>query len=207
MGISLVFVEEVVVVPVKRRHWSGLWAQRTPAVLGMQRDCCHLQWLFCRIHRPSCCAPARMIARWVASQRRTGRPSGADSAQSLPGIELLRLNQISCQNPEVSMLGAVEFDFPIGRPNDRLVGNSIRVATIRALLAANRTRLVRASVDVNHVRHFPDYTADAGDRVLCLPEKLNGHRRKIEALEGAERYVSGRHRKTNRPASLLYFRG
>ncbi len=63
------------------------------------------------------------------------------------------------------MLGAVEFDFPIGRPNNRLVGNSIRAATIRALLAANRTRLVRVSVDVNHVRHLPDYTADAGNRV------------------------------------------
>jgi hypothetical protein len=49
------------------------------------------------------------------------------------------------------MLGAVEFDFPISRPNNRFVGNGIRVAAIRALLTANRTRLIRASVDVNYV--------------------------------------------------------
>jgi hypothetical protein len=59
------------------------------------------------------------------------------------------------------MFGAVEFDFPISRPNNRFIGNRIRVAAVRALLTAHRTRFVRASVDVNHVRHWPDYTADA----------------------------------------------
>jgi hypothetical protein len=34
--LSLVLVEEVVIVPVKRLHRYGLPAQRTPAVLGMQ---------------------------------------------------------------------------------------------------------------------------------------------------------------------------
>jgi hypothetical protein len=75
---------------------------------------------------------------------------------------LLPLNQIPSQNPEVSMFGAMQFDFPIRRPNNRFVGNSIRVAAVRALLTAHRTRLVRASVDMNHARHWPDYTADAG---------------------------------------------
>ena len=59
------------------------------------------------------------------------------------------------------MLRAVEFDFPIGRSNDRFIGNSIRVAAARALLTAHRTRFVRVCVDVNHARHWPDYTADA----------------------------------------------
>ncbi len=36
LRLSLVFVQEVVIMPVESRHWSGLWAQRTPAVLGMQ---------------------------------------------------------------------------------------------------------------------------------------------------------------------------
>jgi hypothetical protein len=76
--------------------------------------------------------------------------------------KLLRLNQISCQNPEESVLRAVEFDFPISRPNDRFVGNGIRVAAVRALLTANRTRLVRTPVDVHDVGHLPDYTADTG---------------------------------------------
>jgi hypothetical protein len=51
------------------------------------------------------------------------------------------------------MLRAVEFDFPVSRPNDRLIGSSIRVAAVRALLTAYRARLVRASVNVNHVWH------------------------------------------------------
>jgi hypothetical protein len=61
------------------------------------------------------------------------------------------------------MHGAVEFNLPIRRPNNRLVGDCIRLAAIRALLAAHRTRLVRASVNVHHVGHWPDYTADTGD--------------------------------------------
>jgi hypothetical protein len=63
------------------------------------------------------------------------------------------------------MLGAIQFNFPISRPNNRFVGYSLRVAPVRALPTTNRTRLVRTSVDVNHVRHWPDYTADAGNRV------------------------------------------
>jgi len=60
------------------------------------------------------------------------------------------------------MLGAVEFDFPIGRSNDRFVGNSTRVAAVRALLTAHRTCLVGASVNADRVGHWADYTADAG---------------------------------------------
>ena len=63
------------------------------------------------------------------------------------------------------MLRAVEFDFPIRRPNDRLALHSVRIATIRALLTAHRTRLVRICVDVNHIGHLRDYTADAGNQV------------------------------------------
>jgi hypothetical protein len=57
------------------------------------------------------------------------------------------------------MLGAVEFDFPIGRPDDRFVSNCIGLAAVRALLTAHRTRLVGASVGVNHVGHCVDYIA------------------------------------------------
>ncbi len=59
------------------------------------------------------------------------------------------LNKISGQNPEVSVLGAVEFDFPIRRSNNGLVGECIRLAAIRALLAAHRTCFVRGSVNVD----------------------------------------------------------
>ena len=38
---------------------------------------------------------------------------------------LLRLNQIPCKYPEVSMLRAIEFDLPVRRPNNRLVGDYI----------------------------------------------------------------------------------
>ena len=64
------------------------------------------------------------------------------------------------------MLGAVEFDFPIRRPDNRLIGHSIRVAAVRALLTADGTRLVRARVDVNDIGHSRDYTADADKQVL-----------------------------------------
>ena len=60
------------------------------------------------------------------------------------------------------MLGTIEFNFPISGPNDRLVGYNLRVAAVGAFLTAHRTRLVRTPVDVNHVRHWPDYTANAG---------------------------------------------
>jgi hypothetical protein len=66
---------------------------------------------------------------------------------------LLRLNQISRQNPEESVVGAMEFDFPISGPNDRFVGNCTRVAAVRALLPAHRTGLVSASANVHHVGH------------------------------------------------------
>lgn len=58
------------------------------------------------------------------------------------------------------MLGAVEFDFPSNRPNNRFVGGRIHIAAVRAFMAANRARLVRVSVDMHHVGHRPDYTAD-----------------------------------------------
>ena len=64
------------------------------------------------------------------------------------------------------MLGAVEFDFPVHRPNNRLIGYSTHIATIRALLTADRTRRVRARVDVNDIGHSRDYTADADKQVL-----------------------------------------
>jgi hypothetical protein len=63
------------------------------------------------------------------------------------------------------MLGAIEFNFPIRRPNNRFVGNRICVAAVRAFLTAHWTRLVRTPVDVHHVGHVPDYTADTGDRI------------------------------------------
>jgi hypothetical protein len=56
--------------------------------------------------------------------------------------------------------GAEEFDFPIRGPNDRFASNCIRVAAVRALLAAHRACFVRTSVDVNDVRHSPDYIAN-----------------------------------------------
>ena len=49
------------------------------------------------------------------------------------------------------MLGAVEFDFPINGPNDRFASNPIRAAAVRALLTAQRTRLIRTSVDVHDI--------------------------------------------------------
>lgn len=49
------------------------------------------------------------------------------------------------------MLAAIEFDFPIGGTNNRFVGYCLRVAAVRALLTADRARLIRASVDVDHV--------------------------------------------------------
>lgn len=63
------------------------------------------------------------------------------------------------------MLGAVQFDFPIRRPDNRLIGHRIGVAAIRALLTADGTRLVGVCVDVNDVGHSLDYTADAGKQV------------------------------------------
>src|SRR5580692_6789655 len=79
--------------------------------------------------------------------------------------ELTRLNQIPCKHPEVPMLGTIKFDLPIRRPNNRLVGDCICLAPVRALLTAHRTRLVGISVDVDHVGHWSNYTADAGDPV------------------------------------------
>jgi hypothetical protein len=61
------------------------------------------------------------------------------------------------------VLGAEEFDFPISRPNDWFIGDCIRLAPVRALLTAHRTRLVGVSVDVDHVGHWPDYSADTGN--------------------------------------------
>jgi hypothetical protein len=63
------------------------------------------------------------------------------------------------------MLGAIEFNFPIRGPNNRLIDDYICLAAVRALVTAYRTRLVGASVDVNHVGHWPDYTADSANRV------------------------------------------
>ena len=63
------------------------------------------------------------------------------------------------------MLGAIELDFPIRRPNDRLVGECIRLAAVRALLAAHWTCLVGTPVDVHDVGHWADYTANLGNRV------------------------------------------
>ena len=60
------------------------------------------------------------------------------------------------------MLGAVEFDFPVSRSDNRFVRNSIRVAAVRALLTAHWTRLVRASGDVNHVGHWPHHLVTGG---------------------------------------------
>ena len=36
LRLFLAFVQEVVIVSVESRHCFGLWAQRTPALLGMQ---------------------------------------------------------------------------------------------------------------------------------------------------------------------------
>jgi hypothetical protein len=63
------------------------------------------------------------------------------------------------------MFGTVEFDLPIRGPNNRFVDYNLRVAPVCALLTAHRTRLVGTSVDVKHVGHWPDYTADTGNRV------------------------------------------
>jgi hypothetical protein len=58
------------------------------------------------------------------------------------------------------MLGTIEFNFPIGGPNNGFVGKGIRFAVISALVTTHGTRLVRASADVNHVRHWSDYIAN-----------------------------------------------
>ena len=51
------------------------------------------------------------------------------------------------------MLRAVQFDFPIRRPDYGLAGESFHPTVIRAFVAAYGTSFVRASVDVNNVRH------------------------------------------------------
>lgn len=63
------------------------------------------------------------------------------------------------------MLGAIEFDFPIGRPNNGFVANCIRLAAVRTHSTADGARLVRTPVDVNHVGHEANCTADSGSDV------------------------------------------
>jgi hypothetical protein len=58
------------------------------------------------------------------------------------------------------MLRAVQFDFPIRRADYGFWDERFRTAVVGTLVPANRTRLVRASVNVNHVRHWPDYIAN-----------------------------------------------
>jgi hypothetical protein len=76
--------------------------------------------------------------------------------------DLFRLNQTPCQNLEMSVLRAIEFNFPIRRPNYRFVYNGTRIAPVRALLTTHWTCLVGSSVNVDRVGHWTDYTADAG---------------------------------------------
>ena len=61
------------------------------------------------------------------------------------------------------MLGTIQFDFPIGGPNDRFARNRVRLTAICTLLTANWTDPERASVDVNHVGHNANHTADWAD--------------------------------------------
>jgi len=66
---------------------------------------------------------------------------------------LRRLDQASGKYRKSSVLGTVQFDFPIGGPDDRLADEIFHAAVVRTFMTADRTRLVRISVDVNYVGH------------------------------------------------------
>ena len=70
---------------------------------------------------------------------------------------------------KVAVLGATQFNFPIRRPDYRLAHETAGSTIVRTLVTARGARFVRASVDVHHVGHRPDYIADADNPVLCLP--------------------------------------
>jgi hypothetical protein len=78
----------------------------------------------------------------------------------LSGEEFTLPDQIPSQHSEVAVLGAVQFDFPISRPNNSVVNTYIRVAPVCAFLSAHRAGFVRASADVNHAWHWQDYPAE-----------------------------------------------
>jgi hypothetical protein len=67
---------------------------------------------------------------------------------------------------KTSMLGAIQFDFPIRRPNYRFVNEAIFSAVIGTLVPADGAGVVRASVDVNHIGHNANYTAHLADERL-----------------------------------------
>ena len=66
------------------------------------------------------------------------------------------------------MLGAIQFDFPIRRPNYRFVNEAIFSAVIGTLVPADGAGVVRASVDVNHIGHNANYTAHLGGRKAAM---------------------------------------
>jgi len=79
---------------------------------------------------------------------------------------LFRLDQITGKYGKTSMLGAIQFDFPIRRPNYRFVNEAIFSAVIGTLVPADGAGVVRASVDVNHIGHNANYTAHLADERL-----------------------------------------
>jgi hypothetical protein len=62
------------------------------------------------------------------------------------------------------MLGAIQFDFPIRRPNYRFANEAAFPAVIGTFVPADGACVVRASVDVNHVGHNANHTADWADK-------------------------------------------
>jgi len=66
------------------------------------------------------------------------------------------------------MLGAIQFDFPVRRPNYRFVNEAIFSAVIGTLVPADGAGVVRASVDVNHIGHNANYTAHLGGRKAAM---------------------------------------
>ena len=81
---------------------------------------------------------------------------------------LFRLDQITGKYGKTSMLGAIQFDFPIRRPNYRFVNEAIFSAVIGTLVPADGAGVVRASVDVNHIGHNANYTAHLGGRKAAM---------------------------------------
>ena|SRR5271156_1260166 len=67
------------------------------------------------------------------------------------GESLRRLDQISGKYQKSSVVGTVQFDFPIPGPNYGLADEIFHTVVVRTLIAANGTRLVGVSVDVNYV--------------------------------------------------------
>jgi hypothetical protein len=95
----------------------------------------------------------RRVRAYCETMRQQHRQDGPGGAGSRGGESLCRLDQFSGKHRKCSMLGAVQFNLPIGGPDDRLADQIFHAAVIGTFITAGRTRLVRVSVDVNYVGH------------------------------------------------------